>query len=223
MLDEVRTEYAGYFDALAEHPRSLVGREVPKADGSGKETLRDSTDAREWQEQIKLALAAEVKDRVSRRTDEVKPMLNTLHSSVKLFQDNHDLIPGTKQFDFDLASQFTTFAKPYELRVDGKLTGYTIPVQGIIDTLRSQLTTSRAAAAATAGAVGSQTAPAGGGVAPPTAQQQRAAEQPRTPAGQFHNPDAPQVGLESKAGNAAGEPEDFSTLFGTIGMPNFRF
>lgn len=209
-LTEVREEYPKYFEAIESHPRSLVGKEVPKADGSGMETLRDSQDAREWQEQIKLQLAQEVKDRASRKVDEVRPMLETVHASVKLFQDNADLIPGTKQFDAELATKFVEFAKPYELRVEGKLTGYTIPVQPLVNQLRSQLVAARATAAVPA-------APAA-----PSAAQQRAAEQARTASGQWTNPDAPQAGIPSRAGSSGGDAEDFSALFGTIGLPGFR-
>ena len=32
----------------------------------------------------------------------------------------------------------------------------------------------------------------------------------------------PQAGIPSKAGNSGDGPEDFSTLFGTLGLPNLR-
>jgi len=206
-LAEVQTEYPKYFDALQQHPRMLVNKEVPSLTGEGMERLRDSADAAEWQEAVKLHLLQEIKDRTSRKMDDVRPMMETLHSAVKLFQDNSDLVPGAKQFDQELAERFVTMAAPYELRVEGKLSGYTIPVQPLVNQIRSELAAQRGAAAVT-----------------PTAQQQRAAEQQRTPQGQFAAPAevAPQAGIPSKAGGAADEPEDFSTLFGTIGLPGLR-
>lgn len=206
-LGEVREEYKRYFEALEKHPRLLVGTEVPSPTGNGMEVLRDSADAKEWQDAIKHQLAQEVRDRASRKADDVRPMMETLHSSVALFQRNPDLVPRTKQFDKELAERFVELAKPYELRVEGKLTGYTIPVQPLVEQVRAQLQASRAAAA---------TPPA------PTPQQQRAADQARNDAGQFHNPDGPQAGIPSKAGASGDDAEDFSTLFGTIGLPNLR-
>ena len=136
-------------------------------------------------------------------------MMETLTASVGLFQNNPDIIPGTRTFDKDLADRFVELAKPYEMRIDDKLVGYNVPVQPLLTQLRQQVMAARATAPQAA--------------AQPTAQQQRAANQDRTPAGQFSQPDGPQAGIQSKAGSSdVGEDNDFSALFGTIGMPNFR-
>jgi hypothetical protein len=213
-LQEVQGEYAKYFEAINQHPRSLVGKEVPSMVGEGMEILRDSADAKDWQDAAKQQLAAEVKARAERKSDEVKPMMQTLHASIALFQQNHDLIPNTRQFDRELADRFAAISKPYELRVEGKLNGFSIPVQPLVDAVRAQLTAERAAKAAPP----APAAPAG----QPTPQQQRAAEQTRNDVGQFHNPDAPQAGIPSKAGMSGESAEDFSTLWGTLGLPNLR-
>jgi hypothetical protein len=186
----VRTEYPRYFDALAKHPRLLIGQEVPAADGSDRmERLRDASDAASWQEAVKSQLAQEVKARIDTKQDEMRGTFEVVHASIDLFRNNGDLIPGSKQFDAELAEQFVSLAKDYELRTNGKLVGYSVPVQPMINQLRSQLVARRAAAPA---------APAA-----PSAQAQRAAVQPRTPAGQF---DGPQAGITSKAGSSvAGE------------------
>lgn len=214
-IAEVRTDYAKYFEAIAKHPRTLVGMEVPRADGKeGYERLNDSNDARDWQEAVKQHLWAEVQDRVSRKRDEVKPMLETLHQSIGVFQKNPDLVPGAKQFDKELADRVAALMKPYELRVDGVLTGWNIPVQPLIEQVRSQLAAERAKAA--------PAAPAADPVASPTPQQQRAAEQPRNAQGQWSATDAPQAGILSQAGSSGGDAEDFSSLWGTLGLPNLK-
>lgn len=200
-MAEVREEHAQYFEAIEQHPRLLVGREVPAIGKEGTEVIRDAADARDWQDAVKQLLVDEVKGRASTAMDENATYLNTLHASVKLFQDNADLVPGTKQFDRELADRFATMAKPYELRTDdGKLNGYTIPVQPIIDSLRSAVAAERASkpAAPVAGS------PAGAGAA--------ATKPPAEP---------PQAGIQSKAGSSAEGAEDYSTLFGTLGLPNF--
>lgn len=154
---------------------------------------------------MKSILVEEIKSRAQKDLDENKDFLNTLHASVELFTQNSDLVPGTKQFDTELANRFATLAQPYELRVEGKLQGYSIPVQPIIDSIRAQLTAERATKAASS---------------PATAAPAAAASSPGAGEG-VQAGDPPQAGIESKAGNSA-EVEDYSTLFGTLGLPGLR-
>lgn len=149
--------------------------------------LRDSTDAKEWQEVVKQQLAAEVEARVDAGKQELSGVFDTVHASIDLFRNNVDLVPGTRQFDRELADEFATFAKPYELRSDGKLMGYSVPVQPMINQIRTQVAARRAKAA-----------PATTPPAAAPAQAHHSAGQARTPAGQF---DGPQAGLQSKAGS----------------------
>lgn len=204
-LKAVREEHGQYFEALEKHPRLLVGVEVPRIGGEGMEVLQDTNDAREWQDAVKQILVDEVRGRAQETMDSNGDFLTTVHSSIELFQRNTDLIPGTKQFDVELATRFTKLAEPYELRVDGKLNGYSIPVQPIIESLRAGLTAERAASAAAPPAAGTVAAPA----APATGAPPQKQEEP------------PQAGITSKAGSSS-EKEDFSTLFGTIGLPNLQ-
>lgn len=200
----MKTEHKQYFEALEKHPRLLAGIQVPAIGREGMETLRDAADAKEWQDAVKSILVQEVRDRAGREMEGSADFLNTVHASIELFQNNADLIPGTKGFDKDLANRFATLATPYELRVDGKLQGYSIPVQPIIDQLRSQIATERSAKAAASPATPTSAAKAGAATSTPAA-----------PA------DPPQAGISSKAGSSS-EVEDFSTLFGTIGLPNLK-
>lgn len=208
-LAEAREQYGRYFDALEKHPYSLQGTEVPAVGREGVVRLGSTAEARDWQEAVKAELAADIRDRASRQLDEQRSVLNTLHASVELFQKNPDLTPGTTGFDRDLADQFAAMVKPYELRVEGKLHGYSIPVQPLIDSLRTQVHAGRAAAPA------ASAAPAAGGSAP-TAQAPAAATPPPASPGE-----QPQAGIPSRSGTGA-EGEDFSTLFGTIGLPHLQ-
>lgn len=199
-MAEVRSEHPKYFEMLEKHPYMLAGQQVPRLDGQeGMETLRDPEHARQWQEAAKHLLVEEVKDRTTRALEGDREFLDTIHSSIKLFQDNADLVPGTKDFDVELANMFAETAKPYELRVDGKLNGYAIPVQPLIDQLRARLVAQRAAGAQT----GSPQAAAPAAPAAPAAG------------------DQPQAGITSKAGNSGEGAEDFGALFGTI-SPELR-
>lgn len=203
----MREEYGTYFEALETHPRLLVGREVPSMQGEGMEVLRDSQDAADWQDAVKSVLVAELRARVDRAMDEDSSMLTLLHGSVELFQNNADLVPGTKGFDPELATEFARLAKPYEHRSNGKLVGYNIPVQPLVEQVRTGLVARRAAAAAAA-------------AQPPVPPQQPSraqATQPPTPP-----PAGPQAGIQSKAGASSDEVSDFSVLFGTLGLPNLR-
>lgn len=183
------------------HPRLLVGTKVPAIGKEGEETLRDSNDAKEWQEAVRSILVQEIEESARLKLEEQGGFLDTLHASIDLFKNNPDLIPGTKTFNRGLADEFAKLAQPYEVRNDGKLQGYSIPVQPIIEALRSTMTV----APATGEEAGSS-APAS---KPPGADKSRSASEP------------PQAGIPSKAGNSS-EKEDFSTLFGTIGLPNLQ-
>lgn len=196
----MREEHAQYFEAVEKPARMLVGTTVPALNGQGEEVLRDTADAREWQEGVKHLLVEELRGRANQALDENKDFLSTIHASIELFQKNPDLLPGTRDFDVALADRFAKMATPYELRVDGKLQGYSIPVQPLIDQLRDALVAERSA--------GVQP-PAPATAAPP------AAAAPAAPVEQ------PQAGIPSKAGNSS-EKEDFSTLFGTLGLPNLQ-
>jgi hypothetical protein len=199
-LVAVRDEHPKYFEALEKHPRSLVGTQVPRVDGKeGMETLRDASDAASWQDAAKRLLVAEVQSRVAAKQEEVRGTFETVHSSIDLFRNNADLVPNTKQFDPELAKQFVAFAKEYEVRSGAdKLLGWSVPVQPMINQLRSQLVSRRAAAPAPAAAATA-----------PSAAQQRAAEQARTQAGTFAPPvDGPQAGITSKAGSSGSGEDD---------------
>lgn len=205
-LAEVRTEHAKYFEHIEKHPRLLVGMEVPSLTGEGTEVLRDSADARDWQEGVKSILVSEVQARTEAKKDEVRDVFDTVHASIDLFRNNPDLIPGTKQFDPEFAEQAVAMLKDYELRANEKLIGYSVPVQPILNQLREQLTKSRAAA----------DSPGPTAAAAPSAQQQRAADQPRTERGQW----APQAGVPSKAGNSADIDDTASGLYDSFFRQN---
>lgn len=207
----MQKEHAQYFDALQTHPRLLVGKEVPRINGEGMERLRDSNDAREWQEAVKSILVDEVRGRATKAMEENADFLTTIHGSIELFQNNADLVPGTKDFDVELANRFSTLMEPYELRNDGKLQGYSIPVQPIVTQLRAQIADERAKAT-TRASQGTSSPASGAG-----------ASTPSVPAAARPPADPPQAGVTSKAGSGAGnDGSDFSTLFGTIGLPDLR-
>jgi hypothetical protein len=213
----VREQHAPYFEALEKHPRLLVGTQVPAIGKDGMETIRDTEDAREWQDAVKQILVEEVKGRAQKELADNGDFLTTVHQSIELFQNNTDLIPGTKDFDVELANRFAEFAAPYELRVDDKLQGYSIPVQPLIERIRSQLVAERAAKAsapAGTGTTGTPAAPAAGAPAASSATGSPTQTQTKPP-------EPPQAGIPSKAGNSDSS-EDFSTLFGTLGLPNLQ-
>lgn len=210
-LAAVRTEYAKHFEAIAKPARLLVGQEVPSLTGPGMERLRDSADAQDWQNTVKQLLAEEVASRVEKRKDGMRDVFAVVHSSIDLFRNNHDLIPGTRSFDKELADKLTESLKDYELRSNGKLIGYSVPVQPIVNAVRASLVASRAAAAAAPPAApapasqGGAAAPAG---APPTATAvSPASEQPRDAQGRW---EAPQAGIPTRAGQSSDGKEDIA-------------
>ena len=177
------------------------------------ETLRDTNDAREWQEATKSLLVDEVRSRASKAMDENADFLTTLHSSIDLFKNNVDLIPGTRDFDVELANEFARTVEPYELRVDGKLQGYSIPVQPIVDQIRTRIAGQRKNSEGTTSTQSSATE---------ASQPGKGASTPPTPAATSQAaPEQPQAGISSKAGSGP-QGEDFSALFGTLGLPDLQ-
>ena len=188
----MRQTHGRYFEAVQKHPRRLVGQQVPALDGEGSITLRDSADAQAWQEAVKEILFEEVAAKAEEKKSELRDIFDTVHSSIDLFRNNPDLIPRTKQFDAELAEQAVDLLKPYELRANDKLIGYSVPVQPMINQLRQRLAKDRAASGA----------PKTGAPAPaaaPSPRQQQVVNQPRNDTGQW----APQGGIPSKAGSSA--------------------
>jgi hypothetical protein len=220
----VKTEYAQYLEAVEQAPRYLVGKTVPKADGSeGTERLNDAQDARDWQDEIKKQLAREVQSRVRAGVENNRTTMEVLHNSIELFRGNPDIVPNTKQFDKELAERFASLVEPYAIKTQAdKTAGWSIDVRPLLKTARDQLATERAKNPATP--------PAPAKAAEPTAQQQRAAQQQRTQQGKFaghpaDNPAGPQAGITSQAGTSGDDEGGLDTLFGTLGFPpgTFRF
>ena len=204
-IAEIREEFGSYFEAVQQHPRSLVGREVPSITNPGEmETLRDSSDAKDWQEAVKQSLAQEVRDRSDRKADDLRGTMSTLTASIGVFENNPDLIPNTRQFNKALADKVATTLAPYAVKANDKTIGWSIDVQPLIASLRDTMKPAPAPA---------------GTAATPTPAQQRAAAQARDTVGRF---DAPQAGIPSRSGSSSSEGEDFSTLFGTIGLSGLR-
>lgn len=139
-LQSIETDYPKYVEAITKHPRFLVGQQVPKIDGTdGMETLRDSQDAKDWQDAVRSVLAGELQERIVQRKTSTAGDTQSLFDAITMFRTNPDLIPGSKTFNRELASRVATIAAPYAVRVDGKIRGYGIPVQPLIDQIRSQL------------------------------------------------------------------------------------
>src|SRR5690606_37490127 len=80
-----------YEDALGMSPYMLVGREVPNLRGDGVITIKDTTDAREWQEAAKMLIDRDIESRTKTKLEAVKPMLSVVQDSIQLFQNNPDI------------------------------------------------------------------------------------------------------------------------------------
>ena len=197
-----------FLEVLKTPSRLLAGEQVPSLKQKGQmETLRDSADAEDYKKTLQYLVDTEIDDLAQAKVNEIKPMMSVVQDSIQMFQSNPDLMPGTKQFDKELADQVAAVGKAYELRVDGKLYGYNVPMQPIINQLRTQLSTAR-------GATGEQSAQA-----QREAQARRAAEQERNEAGQFQGP---QGGIQSKSGMTGDSGEDWSTFWNGVGMPGLN-
>lgn len=211
-LAAVQQEYGKYFEAAGKPARMLVGQEVPSLTGPGMERLRDSADARDWQEAVKQMLVGEVESRVEKARDAQRDVSTAIHASIELFRNNTDLIPGTAEFDKDLADAFASQVKDYVVKgPNGKIVGYMVPVQPIINALRAQLAATRTAATAAPAAAAGAAEQAAAATA--TARQAAAAAQARAADGRF---EAPQAGVRSQAGRSA-DPSEGDEAAGVLG------
>jgi len=193
---------------LSVHPRLLVGQEVPSLrDPNATEKILDSKDAAEWQEAAKSLIQAEIDSKIEQRREASKEMLTVIQESVLMFQNNQDLVPGTAEFDKELADEFASIVKDYEFRIDGKLYGYHVNVQPLINNLRSRLATQRGASGATAAAQAA-------------ARAAQAQAQARNDQGQFVSTDLPQAGIPSKAGSQGEAVESYEAFWQTLGFPS---
>lgn len=202
-----------YFEVLKLHPFELVGQEVPSIRPNEKTFKpRDTEEAKNYLEATQKLIDRGIAAKVQQKTDEARPVVSMLQESALMFSNNPELIPGTAQYDPELAKLFTDSAKPYERRVGGKLYGYAVPVQPLINSLRQVLANQR-------GATGEQSAQARREAAA-----RQAANQPRGTDGTFQTVDGPQAGLTSTAamsGKPSGD-EDYSPFWDALGMGKFN-
>jgi len=209
--EEFRNEIDPQFiNTLRSSPFLLVGTEVPdlrpNAQPQDKVKLLDTQMARDYQEALSQQIENEIQSRVDSRTEQVRPLLGVIQESVQMFQNNPDLVVGSKQFDPDLAERFASMASAYEYKLNDKVIGYQVNVQPLINSIRSQLEKERGAD----GVVQQQAQ---------TARQQQAAAQAREQeTGRFSGPQAGIPSTAQQTGAAA--EDDMSTFWAGVGMPD---
>ena len=197
-IEEIRNDIEpSLLEAINVHPRLLIGDTVPSVKAGGApEVLKTSEDARDWQEAVRGIITEQVTNRTSALMNDARPLLGTLQDSVNLFRSNRDLIPGTAEYNPQLAKQFIEMTKAYLFVADGKPLGWRVDVQPILDSIRQSL-----------------------GAAAPTARQEQVASQPRATDGKW---DAPQAGIPSRTGSSGAEEEDYSAFWKTVGMSDMN-
>ncbi|QKY80407.1 hypothetical protein SEA_PABST_49 [Microbacterium phage Pabst] len=205
LQEEINPEF---ITSLQSTPSELVGQEVLSiragAPADEKVVLRTRADAAEYLQDLNGIVQKEINGITAERRDAARPIATVIQESFLLFENNPDLIPGTKGYDHELASRFAEIASTYEVKINGKVIGYQdINVQPLINSLRKDLEKQRGANGVTA--------------AQQRAEQQRqaAAAQERNTAGQFQGP---QGGVLSKSGNQGDAAEDFSAFWSASGV-----
>lgn len=192
-VEEAKADYPHYIELLNMHPLELIGKDLPSIDGTDNDVaFRTAEEIKDYQEAVKVILQRELEASVEQKRQESAEILDVVHASIELFRDNPDLVPGSKSYNKELATRFVKLAEPYALKMNGKLTGYSIPVQGLVDQVRAQV---KAAAAA---------APA---ATPP-------AKKAAAPAAR------PQAGIPAKAGASGEGEEDFTPMWNALGISN---
>lgn len=186
---QAQEDYPHYIEVLELHPLELVGKELPSIDGSDTPLVfRTATEVEQYQSAVETILSRELQADVVQRRQQSDEILDVVHASIQLFQDNPDLVPGAKSYNKALAAEFVRTAEPYALRMNGKLTGYSIPVQGLVDQARARVKAAPATPAA------------------------------KAPAKKAAPGAKPQAGIPSKAGAGGGEGEDFGPMWKALGI-----
>lgn len=136
-----RTEevYGHYTQLLELHAMELVGKALPPIDGSDERFVPSSVqEAQQYQEAVNSMLVRQMRGEIEAMRQADDEVISVVHDSITLFQNNPDLIPNSKSFNKPLADHVMKLVQPYALRLDGKLTGFSIDIQGIIDQARGQ-------------------------------------------------------------------------------------
>lgn len=192
-VEQAQQDYPHYIEKLNMHPLELVGKELPAIDGSDETiTPRTAEEVREWQEAVKVILGRELEASVAEKQAESAEVLDVVHSSIELLRDNPDIVPGSKSYNKELAKRFIKLAEPYALKMNDKLTGFSIPMQGLLNQVRAQVQAETKAGAA--------------GGTPPAKKAAPAAK--------------PQAGIPSAAGTSGDAAEDYSAMWGALGIKN---
>jgi hypothetical protein len=202
-LGEVREQHKNYFDALNKHPRMLVGAKLPSLNGEGDETITDEADAKSWQEAVKVLLVNEVQARATKAMESQQDFLQTLHASIELFQNNADLIPGR----LASTSSWPTASPRWSSPTSSVSTASSRATRFLCNR-SSTRSAHRLRRRGRRSLLHRRQLPPATGVAPPGT--------PASPA------DLPQAGIPSKPGSSQEGKDDFSTLFGTIGLPDLQ-
>jgi len=217
-LEEVRGSIdPGFIDVLRKPAYILRGTEVPDirpgAAANAKITIRDTQEAKDYQEALQHLIEQDIEAKISEKREAIRPLMSVVQESSLVIQNNPDLLPDTKGFDPDLLSRVVRAVKPYEVKnADGKVIGWHGNIQPIINELRAQVIKERTTTDVKSQQQAQQRA---------EQQRQQAAAQARTPSGQFTNPDAPQAGITSKSGFSGTDPEaDYSTFWNAVGIKN---
>lgn len=188
-VEQAQEDYPHYIEVLQLHPLELVGKELPSIDGSDDNVVfRTADEIAHYQEAVKTILQRELAQSVEQRRADSNEVLDVVHASIQLFQDNPDLVPGSKSYNKQLASEFVKIAEPYALKMNGKLTGYSIPVQGLVDQVRARIK------------------------AAPTAPAAKAPAKKAAPGAK------PQAGIPSKAGASGEGAEDYAPMWKALGI-----
>ena len=190
-VEQAQEDYPQYIEMLQLHPMELIGKELPSIDGSDDPvTFRTSAEVADYQEAVKTILQRELEQSVEQRRTESNEVLDVVHASIELFQNNPDIVPGSKGYNKQLASEFVKIAEPYALKLNGKLTGYSIPVQGLLDQVRARVKAAPAGAAPAKKAVAKKAAPGA----------------------------RPQAGIQSRAGASGDSAEDYTPMWKALGI-----
>lgn len=141
ILPRMNEEYANFIRHIQAAPRDLIGKELPiNGDPANMSKIRDEESAVAWQREHQQLLEQTFQELREDYMREHSTERVAVNNALELFSANPDLIPGTTDFNKDLAEGVMKYASKFIVKDEnGRAIGFTVSVNNLISYARQEL------------------------------------------------------------------------------------